>query len=108
MEAPLGADFSMDRKEKLLKTVNHDPALVTLIEDMIYLEQELDKLRTLPKIKVDPKNTLRQKPTPAARLYKEFLQQYTNVVKLLIRATGTGEDDAESPLRDWFRKKNDR
>lgn len=92
----------MTRKEELLKAVDNDITLTPLVEEMVYLESELDSLRELPKIKVHPKDASKQKATPAAKLYKEFLQQYTNVVKILIRATGADENEEESPLRKWM------
>lgn len=95
----------MDRKEELLKLIEHDPTLTPLIEEMVYLESQLDFLRTLPKIKVHPKDKSKQKPTPAAKQYKEFLQQYTNIVRILIRATGTEETEEESPLRRWMNER---
>ncbi len=94
----------MTRKEELLTAVNNDITLTPLVEEMVYLESELDILRELPKIKVHPKDASKQKATPAAKLYKEFLQQYTNVVKILIRATGADENEEESPLRKWMNK----
>ena len=90
------------RKKELLQLIDHDKLLVPLISDMIELEEELTYLRQLPKIKVHPKDPTKQKPTPAAKLYKEALQQYTNIIRILMRATGTDIDDDESPLRKWF------
>ena len=90
------------RKKELLQLIDHDKLLVPLISDMIELEEELTYLRQLPKIKVHPKDPTKQKPTPAAKLYKEALQQYTNIIRILMRATGTDIDDEESPLRKWF------
>lgn len=92
----------MTRKEELLKAVENDITLTPLVDEMVYLESELDTLRELPKIKVHPTDASKQKATPAAKLYKEYLQQYTNVVKILIRATGTDENEEESPLRKWM------
>lgn len=94
----------MSRKEELLKVIENNVALVPLVTEMIYLEEQLDYLRTLPKIKVHPQDPSKQKTTPAAKLYKEYLQQYTNIVRILIRATGTDESDEESPLRKWLNK----
>lgn len=91
-----------NRKQELIKTINNDQTLLPLIEDMLYLEDQLEELRKLPKIKVHPKDPGKQKATPAAKLYKEYLQQYVNVVKILLRATGADEADEESPLRKWF------
>lgn len=98
----------MTRKEELLKAVDNDITLTPLVEEMVYLESELDKLRALPKIRVHPKDPSKQKATPAAKLYKEFLQQYTNVVKILIRATGADESEEVSPLRAWMQQHIDK
>lgn len=92
----------MDRKEELLKIIENDKTLIPLVTEMVYLEKQLDELRDLPKIKVHPTDKSKQKTTPAAKLYKEYLQQYTNVVKILLRATGTDESEEESPLRKWM------
>ena len=90
------------REKELLSLINHDKLLIPMISDMIALEEELTYLRQLPKIKVHPKDPTKQKATPAAKLYKESLQQYTKIVRILMRATGTDMEDEESPLRRWF------
>lgn len=95
----------MDRKAELLEVIQNDKTLIPLIDDVVYLESQLDYLRTLPKIRVNPNDPTQQKATPAAKLYKEMLQQYTNIIRILLRATGTDIDDEESPLRKWMRDK---
>ena len=95
----------MSRKADLLNAIDNDPTLEPLIDDMIYLEEQLDYLRTLPKIKVHPKDKTKQKPTPAARLYREALANYTNIIRLLLRAKGIDENDETSPLREWAKKR---
>lgn len=73
-----------------------------LAEDIDFLEQRLQELRRLPFLRVDPKNPERQKSTPAARQYKELLQQYNNSMKLFMKICGDiAEDEVESPLRAW-------
>lgn len=91
----------MSRKEELLKILNNDITYIPLVTEMVYLEEQLDELRDLPKIKVHPDDSSRQKATPAAKLYKEYLQQYTNIVRILMKATGADEAEEESPLRRW-------
>ena len=59
-----------------------------------------------PMIKVDPNDPTRQKATPAAKLYKEFLQQYTNCVKVVAHAVGDDGTEEESPLRAWIKAQN--
>ena len=91
----------MSRKEELLKILNNDITYIPLVTEMVYLEEQLDELRYLPKIKVHPDDSSKQKATPAAKLYKEYLQQYTNIVRILMKATGADEAEEESPLRRW-------
>lgn len=93
-----------DRKEELSKLIENDPALLPLIDEMLFLEENLTAVKKLPFIKVHPEDPTRQKATPAAKQYKELLQQYTNIIRMLMRATGTDENDEESPLRQWARK----
>lgn len=92
----------MTRKEELLKLLNNDITYVPLVTEMVYLEDQLDELRELPKIKIHPQDKTKQKTTPAAKLYKEYLQQYTNIVRILMKATGVDESEEESPLRRWM------
>lgn len=92
----------MSRLEELLKVIKHDITYIPLINEMVYLEEQLDELRALPKIKVHPDDPTKQKTTPAAKLYKEYLQQYTNIVRILMKATGADENEEESPLRKWI------
>lgn len=92
----------MTRKEELLKLLNNDVTYIPLVNEMVYLEDQLDELRELPKIKVHPSDPTKQKTTPAAKLYKEYLQQYTNIVRILMKATGADETEEESPLRRWM------
>lgn len=93
-----------ERRTALVALVGEDATTTKLIDEAIYLEGELDELRKLPKLKVDPKNKTRQKATPAARLYREHLQQYTNVMKILIRVAGIDETEEDSPLRAWMKE----
>lgn len=90
-----------ERRQELLKYIDNEPLLIPTVEEMIYLEAELNKLRDMPKIKINPNNPLQQKVLPAAKLYKEYLQQYLNAVKAIEKVTGADETEEESPLRKW-------
>lgn len=94
----------MDRKKELLKTIEYDPVLMPLIDEVVFLEGRLEELKKLPFIKVHPKDPTKQKATIAQKQYKELLQQYVNIIRVLIRATGTDESDEESPLRKWVKQ----
>lgn len=99
----------MNRKEELLKLVDDSnrTTILPLIDKMIFLENQLEQLEKLPMIKVNPENPMQQKATPAAKLYKEFLQQYTNVVKVISRATSEENEQEESPLRKWVKSRSE-
>ena len=92
----------MTRKEELIEAVHDNTLLIPLVSDMVYLEEQLEYLQTLPKIRIHPNDPSKQKATPAAKLYKELLQQYTNIVKVMLRATGSEEIEEDSPLRKWM------
>ena len=100
----------LERKEELMKLVNDSnrTTILPLIDQMIYLETQLDYYRTLPMINVNPENPMQQKATPAAKLYKEFLQQYTNVVKVISRITTNENEQDESPLRKWANSRREK
>ena len=97
----------MSRKIELLNLLNNDIKLTPLVDDILFMETQLSYLRSLPQIKVNPNDPNMQKATPASKQYKEILQQYTNCIKILMKATGTDIDDEESPLREWMKKNGD-
>lgn len=92
-----------ERKAELLECIDNDIKYVNLVDEMVFLEEQLRSLRKLPMLKVNPKNKMQQRTTPAQKQYKEFLQQYTNVIKTLSKI---GQDDAEeeSPLRAYLKE----
>ena len=92
----------MTRKEELIEAVHGNTLLIPLVNDMVYLEEQLEYLQTLPKIRIHPDDPSKQKATSAAKLYKELLQQYTNIVKVMLRATRSEDIEEESPLRKWM------
>lgn len=97
----------MDRRDELMKILNdaNNTFVSPLIDEILYLENQLNYLRDLPKIRVNPVDNSQQKTTPAAKLYKEYLQQYLNAIKLLSGITKTDVDSEESPLRKWANQK---
>ena len=95
----------MDRKKQLKDLIKLNNDLVDkLIDDLVFMESQLEYYRTLPQIRVDENNPARQKATPASKHYKETLQQYTNVIKVLARCTGQDLEDEDSPLRNWAKE----
>lgn len=98
----------MNRREELLKLVDKSNAstMIPLIDKMLFIENQLENLEKLPMIKVHPDNPEIQKATPAAKLYKEFLQQYTNIVKVISHSVDDNSEKDESPLRKWAKSRH--
>lgn len=96
-----------DRKKELLELVK-DKSLEPEIDEFLFVESQLAELKKLPFIKVHPRDMTIQKTTPAAKLYKELLQQYTNIWKILMHITGDDEADTESPLRKWIKSRGEK
>ena len=103
----------MDRKTELcslLKDGSQDELKARqLIDEIVFLEQQMQELKKHPFIAVNPKNPAQQKPTAASKQYKEFLQQYNNSLRLLLRITGDigSEGEEESPLRAWLKSRKE-
>ena len=102
----------MTRKDELLQIVTKKDGenrikAEQLVDEVVFLEERMAELKKLPFISVNPKNPSIQKATPASRQYKEFLQQYNNSLRLLLRLSGDmgGDDDADSPLRSWIKSR---
>lgn len=102
----------MDRYEELMTAVCQDDADRTvygpLVRKCVLLEQRMEYLETLPHIVVHPKDPAKQKTTPAHKQYKELLQQYGNIIRILGRVNGEDDSSAESPLRKWARERTER
>lgn len=77
------------------------------VEEALFLEERLEELRELPFIRYNPNNPAQQKATPAAKQYKEFLQQYNNCVKILTGVLRHDVPEEESPLREWLKGRSD-
>ena len=101
----------MSRRSELVELVPEDSLELvnSVIDDVVFLEERLTELKKLPFIEVNPKNPMKQRSTPASKLYKEFLQQYINCIKMIeyviYKEKRLESDEAEvSPLREWFMK----
>ena len=94
----------MERLEELrnvFKDVDESKKTIVwnLIDEVVFLERQLIKLREYPLIKFHPKNPELQKITAAGKQYREFLQTYTNIIDKLCKYCGNEEGGEESPLR---------
>lgn len=96
----------MTRKEELLKVFDQvedtKDIILPMLDDVVFLENQLKELRVLPFIRVNPAEPSQQKPTPAAKQYKELLQQYNNCIKILAGILRKDAAEEESPLRAFL------
>lgn len=99
----------MSRRDELIKIIPEDSLELvnSVIDDVVFLEGRLEELKKLPFIQVHPTKSELQRSTPAAKQYKEFLQQYINCIKMIesviYKDKRLESDEAEeSPLRRWF------
>ena len=77
-----------------------------LINEVIFLEQQMDELRKLPFISVHPNNPAMQKSTAAAKQYKECSQSYMNAVRILLsvlrKEDTTEQNELLSMLKEYL------
>ena len=96
----------MDRKEELMKCLGAkaDEKLVgPMIDEVIFIENQLNELKKLPFIQVHPKDPQKQKATPAARLNTQLSAQYNSAMRTLVSLSGGDAAAEDSPLREWAR-----
>lgn len=102
----------MNRKEQLMKIfdqIDDAKSIVTpLIDDVVFLEEQLQDLRKLPFIRVSKQDPSLQKTTPAAKQYKELLQQYNNCIKILTSVLRKDSGEEESPLRAFLNARKEK
>lgn len=93
----------MSRREELdniFKDIDpNEKALVSkLLDDVVFLEEQMKYLKTLPFIRVHPKDPSRQETTKAAKQYKEFSQSYMNAIRILCSLLHKIDSSAEDDL----------
>ena len=69
-----------------------------LISEVVYLEGQMDELRSMPMIKINPRDPSLMKTTPAAKLYKECSQSYMNAVRILLSVIRDADQSAQDEL----------
>ena len=94
----------LDELHKIFDAFDEDMKILLnpLLDDAIFYEEHLEELKKLPHISVNPNNPAQQKSTPAAKLCKEYTQQYINIIKVLLTAFNRNGTEEDSPLRDYF------
>lgn len=105
-------DKIMTRKEELTKIFENvedtKGIIMPLIDDVVFLEEQLRELRKMPFIKVHPDYPDIQKPTAASKQYRELLQQYNQCLKILTGVIRKDNAEEESPLRAFISSRKDK
>lgn len=99
----LSKEERMTRKEELkeiFKDVddNEKQLIDPLLEEVIFLEEQMKHLRQMPFISVHPSNPALQRKTEAAKLYKECSQSYMNAIRILVGVLNKVESSAQDEL----------
>ena len=100
----------MDKREQELKNLfkdvdeNERNLVDRLIGEMVHLECVLDDLKKLPPIRVHPKDPSRQEVTPAGKLYKDYMAQYMNGVRILGSILRNAAGDDYDPVAEFMEK----
>ena len=84
---------------------NKQTILKNLIDEAVFLEDQMAELKKYPLIKIHPSNPNLQKITAAGKQYREFLQTYTNIMDKLCRIYANEETEEQSPLQQYFKMK---
>lgn len=72
-----------------------------LKQKALFLEGQLAELEKLPFYRVNPDNPVQQKRTEAGRLYKDLLQAYCNVMKMLNSVVNKNTVEDTDEFDEW-------
>ena len=90
----------LEELEEIFKGVDKNIKTLVdpLIEEVIFLEDEMTKLKTIPFLRINPKDPSQQKATPASKQYKEFSQSYMNAIRILSSLLNKQDTSAQDEL----------
>lgn len=97
----------IDELNKIFEGANENVKTIVspMLDELVFIEEQLKELRTKPFIKYHPNDSTQQKQTPAGKLYRDLLAQEKDIVRILCSQIHKGSDDTgESPLREWVKR----
>lgn len=103
----MGVIYLTKREKAIFEYIDKNEIYKPLVIEMAALEKELTKLRKEPLVIHHPVFTDKTKPNPLAKIRKEFLQQYINIVKALEHIANKDGEEENSPLREFLEKFNE-
>ena len=72
--------------------------ITPLIDEVCYLESRMNELKKMPFLRVHPDRPDLQRPTAAAKQYKECSQSYMNAIRILCGILNRNETSAQDEL----------
>lgn len=75
-----------------------------LLIEVDFMERRLAELRSLPHIRIHPKDRARQEVTPAGKQYKETMQSYLTAVKTILTALYKTDTSAADELLERLKE----
>lgn len=101
----------MNRREELdniFKDVdqNQKSLVNNLIDDVVFLENQMNELKKLPFIRHNPQNSAEQKATVASKQYKDLSQSYDNKIRILLSLLCKIEGSDIDPVSEFLKKVN--
>ena len=74
-----------------------------LIDELTFVESQIEALKKEPMIRYHPKDRAIQKATPSGRLYRDMLAKESEIVRILASILHKSNSDSEmSPLREYL------
>ena len=83
---------------------NEQKLVNKLIDEVVFLENQMIELRKLPFIRINPKNPSIQESTKASKLYKDLSQSYMNGIRILISIIRKQDVSAENELLEKLKE----
>lgn len=99
-------EFIVTRREELndiFKDIdeNKKKLINPLLDNIAFLEKRMEELKKFPFIQIHPKDPTKQRPTTAAKLYKEHSQSYMNAIRMLYSMIN-GHEVEEDAVEKWL------
>lgn len=74
-----------------------------LIDELVFVESQIEALKKEPMIRYHPKDRAIQKATPSGRLYRDMLAKESEIIRILASILHRSSVESESsPLREYL------
>lgn len=86
--------------DKIFKNIDDEQKKLVdrLLDEVVFLEDKMTELKQYPFIRSHPNDLALQKPTAAAKLYKECNASYSNIIRILLSVLNKEENSEINSL----------